>query len=140
MRSHGGRYLNLDKNNKLNIDTNVDLNRSSEDLERCGSTFKLNDLQKLIHGDNQGSELLNDQGQQVSIEEQGKEYTVYIEKFGDEHQVRNRRLDCFDMLERHRHGSHISYANASNIVGLESVRGWKSKVRDSRIAGPSLRK
>ncbi|CAO3686298.1 unnamed protein product [Umbelopsis vinacea] len=86
LRSHGGRYLNLDKNNKLNIDTNVDLNRSSEDLERCGSTFKLNDLQKLIHGDNQGSELLNDQGQQVSIEEQGKEYTVYIEKFGDEHQ------------------------------------------------------
>jgi hypothetical protein len=89
VRSHGGRYLNLDKNNKLNIDTDLNLDRSSDDLESRGSIFKLSDLQKLANGEIPRCELLSEQGHQTNIEDQGKKYKVYIEKYGDEHQVRD---------------------------------------------------
>ena len=87
VRSHGGRYLNLDKNQKLSVDTGLDLDRSSEDLEKNGSVFKVEDLEALKGGDNNRSPLLNEQGEQTILEDQGKKYKVFVEKFGDEHQV-----------------------------------------------------
>ncbi|CAO3679189.1 unnamed protein product [Umbelopsis ramanniana] len=86
LRSHGGRYLNLDKNQKLSVDTGLDLDRSSEDLEKNGSVFKVEELETLKGGDNNRSPLLNEQGEKTILEDQDKQYKVFIEKFGDEHQ------------------------------------------------------
>jgi hypothetical protein len=89
VRSHGGRYLNLDKNKKLSVDTGLDLDRSSEDLEKNGSVFKVDDLEALKSGGNNRSQLLNEHGEHTILEDKGKEYKIFLEKFGDEHQVSN---------------------------------------------------
>ncbi|KAG2174420.1 hypothetical protein INT43_004443 [Umbelopsis isabellina] len=86
VRSHGGRYLNVDNSNSLQIDTDLNVDRSSEELEACGSKFNIDDIQGLVDGDTESCPLKNENGQQVAYKDQGKEYKVVIEKYGDKHQ------------------------------------------------------
>ncbi|KAM3583509.1 hypothetical protein VKS41_004420 [Umbelopsis sp. WA50703] len=86
VRSHGGRYLNQDNNNNLQIDTNLNVDRTSEELEACGSKFHIDDIHGLIDGDTKLCQLKNENGQQMKYSDQGKPYQVSIEKFGDKHQ------------------------------------------------------
>lgn len=79
--------MNVDNNNYLQIDTDLNVDRTSEDLEACGSKFNVDDIHGLVDSDTNSCPLKNENGQQVAYKCQGKQYKVSIQKYGDKHQV-----------------------------------------------------
>lgn len=77
----------MDDSNYLQIDTDLNVDRTSEELEACGSKFNIDDIHGLVDSDTNSCPLKAENGQQVAYKDQGKQYEVVIEKYGDKHQV-----------------------------------------------------